>query len=88
MKKLTFTAVTSEKKLQQELYAEYVKKTSELIKRPYMVTFKLVEKWEPGVMVNLYEECITKYRNRGFNNPAMMWWIERRRLSTDKSLTP
>jgi len=82
MKKITFTAVQKEKPLQQELYAEYVKKTSLLINRPYIVTFKMVEKWEPGKMAHLYDECISKWRSKGFKSPSMMWWTERKRLST------
>jgi hypothetical protein len=72
---------------QNELYAEYIKKTSELIGKPYMVTFKLVEKWEPMVMANLYDECVTKWRNRGYKSPSMMWWTERKKLSTHRKGT-
>lgn len=82
MKSISFNAELYQKPLQQELYAEYIKKTSVLIKRPYVVTFKLVEHWEPGVMANLYDECVTKYRNRGFDSPTIMWWVERKKLST------
>lgn len=62
------------------VYGDYVKKTAELIDRPYMITFRMVEKWEPATMINLYEECIEKWNSRGYKSPAMMWWTERKKL--------
>lgn len=71
-------------KREDSLYGEYVKKTAALINKSYIITFKLVEKWEPATMAQLYDESMTKYRNRGFDNPAMMWWVSRRKLLTGK----
>jgi hypothetical protein len=61
-------------------FGEYVKKTAQLIGRSYIATFKMVEKWEPGFLASLYDDCITKWKNRGFKSPSHMWWTERKKL--------
>lgn len=66
------------------VYGDYVKKTAQLIDRPYMVTFRMVQSWEPSTMINLYEECIQKWRARNYKSPAMMWWTERKKMKTSK----
>lgn len=61
-------------------YADLIQKTAKLIKRSFPATLKMVEKWEPSFLASLYDDCLTKWRNRGFTSPAHMFWTERKKL--------
>lgn len=61
-------------------YGDLIKKTSKLIERPYMVTFKLVEKLEPSQVLFLYENSVANWRKKNFSSPSFMWWTERKKL--------
>lgn len=84
MKHITFDQTRFEQP-KQELYADYIKRTAQLLNRPYIVVFKMVEQWPPIQVVTLYDECVSKWKNRGYKSPSMMWWTERRKLSTPTS---
>lgn len=64
---------------QDDEFGQLVQKTAKLIGRSFPATFKLVEAWEPGFVAALYDDCMTKWRSRGFKSPAMMWWTERKK---------
>lgn len=61
----------------QKSYSDLVKETALLIKRSYPATLKMVEAWEPAELQALYDDCINKWRNEGFNSPAHRWWTYR-----------
>lgn len=65
--------------VQQEHYSDLVNKTAKMIGRSYIVTLRMVESWEPSYLDSLYQDCISKWRNRGFNGPSHMWWTERKK---------
>lgn len=68
-------------------FALLVQRTAKLIGKSFVVTFKMVEKWEPGFAAALYDDCLTKWKNRGFNSPSHMWWTERKKLSGKTTTT-
>jgi len=41
-------------------FAHYVRLTSEMIERPYMVTFKMVEQWQEHKIIRRYNEAMTR----------------------------
>lgn len=81
MKQVSFNKEFSVERSGTE-YRDLIHNTSKLIGRSYVVTFKLVEKFEPSQVLFLYENCVANWRKKGFNSPAMMWWTERKKLST------
>ena len=81
MKQMSFNKVFTVEKKGSE-YGDLIKRTSILIERPYMQTFKLVEKLEPSQVLFLYENSIKKWRELKFKSASMMWWTERKKLST------
>ena len=74
MKQLSFSHINLEK---PKSYSDFVSKTAKLINRSYPATLKMVESWEPSDLANIYDDCVTKWRSRGFSSPSHMWWVER-----------
>ena len=61
-------------------YGDLVQKTAKLIGRSFPATLKLVAPWEPSFLASLYDDCMAKWRNRGFKSPAHMWWTARKKI--------
>lgn len=78
MKRVTFNHLSVIKREEpKETYADLVNKTAQLINRKYFPTLKMIETWEPSEVQALYDDCITKWRTRGYKSPSHMWWTER-----------
>lgn len=75
LKKLAMPSIASFKMTNEKQTAEYehyVNLTSKLIKRPYIATAKLVEKWPLDLIKRRYQDASKD------NNPAMRWWVLRK----------
>lgn len=68
-------------------YGKLVQKTSKLIKRSFIATLRMVDKWEPGYLASLYDDCLGKWQDRGFESPSHMWWTERKKINSSKHKT-
>jgi hypothetical protein len=82
MKTINFNHVTERLKepdttLPEHEYEHYVKLTSLLIKRSYMQTAKLVEKWPLDKIKRRYWDC--KKDSRSKIPPDVRWWAMRKR---------
>ena len=53
-------------------FAMYVDLTAKLIERPYMQTFKLVDKWALHKIKRRYDEA------KATSNPQKYWWGKRK----------
>ena len=58
------------------VFEEYVEKTAELINRPYIQTFKMVEDWQLHKIIRRYKECISY---SGAIPKDILWWSLRKR---------
>lgn len=71
MQKISFTkeyTVEGEQPRDPSHFAHLVRKTSELIKRPYMQTFKMIEDWPMWKIESRLKAC------KGVENPARLWF--------------
>ena len=58
------------------VFEEYVYKTSQLIKRPYFQTFKLVEDWQVHKIIRRYNDVINY---TGEIPKDILWWSLRKK---------
>lgn len=58
-------------------FAHWVRKTSELIGRSYMQTFKLVQHWPLHKIERRYKEAMNC--NRDLTTPQIRWWSLRKK---------
>lgn len=80
MKKADFQKTFSiEKTKTQTTFERYVQKTAELIKRPYIQTFKLVEDWQEHKIIRRYNECV---EYNGSIPKDVLWWSLRKKDAT------
>lgn len=69
-----------QKQYTKETYADLVNKVSKMIGKPYIVTYKMVVKFEPSQLDALYQDCLAKWRSRGFQSPSHMFFTERKKM--------
>lgn len=67
--------------LPEHEYEHYVKLTSVLIKRSYMQTAKLVERWPLEKIKRRYWDCVKDSRSK--IPPDVRWWSLRKRELTN-----
>ena len=77
MKQITFEHIKLEKPT--KTYSDLVNDVAKLINRPYPATLRMVQHLEPSQLQALYDDCLTKWRNRGFTSPSHMFWTERKK---------
>ena len=58
------------------VFEEYVYKTSQLIKRPYFQTFKLVEDWQEHKIIRRYNDVMN---HSGEIPKDILWWSLRKK---------
>lgn len=67
--------VAEKEKGEEEQFEHWINKTSKLIKKPYFITFKMVEKWPLEKIISRYQEA-TKHSG---NMPEdIYWWWKRK----------
>ena len=68
-----FEKISSRKVSKDETeFSYYVRLTSELIQRPYMQTFKMVQDWQLHKIKRRYDEA------KAAANPQKYWWGKRK----------
>lgn len=60
-------------------YENYIHLTAKLIKRSYIATAKLVEKWPLEKIIRRYEEC-TKHAGT-MPGDVKWWWLRKKDIS-------
>lgn len=66
-----------------DAYGQTIKELSQIIGRPYMVTFKAFEKLEPHQVAQVLEDSL-KWNTNGFKSRSMAVWTYRKKLLTPK----
>ena len=84
MQKAKFQRVFSVEKETKHEYEHYVKLTAEILKRPYFLVHKMVEKWDLAKIRDRYEQCI---KHNG-DMPSDVYWWWKRKQDNENDNTP
>ena len=66
----------NKEEIAKPVFEEYVYKTSQLIKRPYFQTFKLVEDWQEHKIIRRYNDVMNY---SGEIPKDILWWSLRKK---------
>lgn len=76
MKQITFNKTYEKVETKDpSLFAQYVRQTAEMLERPYMVVFKMVEDWEMHKIIRRYDEAMERTE---VNEQQKYWWGKRK----------